>query len=135
MTNKKTFEVILGIMLVFGLVLAGCDNGNTSDNGNDTKNGNGLTALSLEIEDTYKVNILCNGKFTEHISDQDATGFVLMQNGVSQNIERVVAASGRDFFTLYMDNYNLSSGDTIIVSYDGTSGLFLEKVKAFNLTL
>jgi hypothetical protein len=45
MTNKKFLREMLGIMLVFGFVLAGCDDGNNSK---DVPNGTAWESISTE---------------------------------------------------------------------------------------
>jgi hypothetical protein len=61
MTNKKLLRGILGIMLVFGFVLAGCDDGSNSK---DVLNGTAWESISTEEIAGTSYTITGNIQFT-----------------------------------------------------------------------
>jgi hypothetical protein len=98
MKTKRFFLFGLpAVLLALGLVLAGCDNGSTDSGG-----GSGLTAMSGE-HSGYKIKIKCNANFTERLGGGGTRdGWTVKKNGVSQDIERVSAASGSSDLNIYI---------------------------------
>ena len=144
MLNKKNILKMLCIMtFCFGFI--GCDTGNTGnttkteDNTNKGNNsGSGLTAISAEFTvSPCVIYIYCNGNFTFFVNGgfEEPRGFTVKKNGSKVSINSNMGADGgNNFFEIHMDGVvgaNFQSNDIITVSYDGVTGAFAGKVKAF----
>jgi hypothetical protein len=129
---------ILSMVLVFGMALfVGCSDGDDTTNGGGENSGDnggggsGLTAVSGEFN-AFVIKVHCNADFSVTIADGKA-GVTVKKNGTSIEFGTVYISSKTDYIGInFLRNEPLPSAtDTITVSYDGTSGAFAGKVKAF----
>jgi hypothetical protein len=118
---------IIALVAVIGFSMIACG-GDDDGNGNGG-GGAGLTATSGKFkEDKIRINL--SGPFTYDAHDTQGQGWTVKKNGTS--LDTVLEIEDRNpssYITIYLDG--LSSTDTVTVSYDGTSGPFSGKIKAF----
>ena len=130
MANKKILFVIPVIVLVFGMIAAGCDNGT---NGNDTWSNltsldqlNGTWKGSNSVTMTYKEHMHYNDEYWEsnglgviYGNDLKVTQFIEMTitfytstKTVTQNIKQILTYTGNKIATVWTNIKDEYEGET-----------------------
>jgi hypothetical protein len=129
---------ILGMMLVFGLVLAGCDD----SGGGGGSGGDGLTVeearWSYSSSDSYQIKLYLTSDFTQEDLksikdvieasgfDPKNQGFIVTANGTQQEVTYLGVDDGSVFINFKFPTLPTS----VTISYDGT-GPFAGKLAKF----
>jgi hypothetical protein len=139
---------ISALMLIFGLILTGCDNPSGGGGGGTTPTpgGSGATVSSCMVEDNgavYSIELRCNADFDTDIglkgigigtSDtaDAAKGFTVKVNGTTQTINEAYAYKlSSKAYIKFGDGSSLKGNETVTISYDGASGAFAGKLQGF----
>jgi len=126
LTLKDCSNKLIGSTTITGTKKGGDDDGGSGS-------GSGLTATSAEFTGA-KVRVNLSGNIPE-VKNGSGSGFTIKRNGTSLE-GLTVESRGSNYLSIYFSamEMSLKQGDTVTVSYDGTSGSFVGKIKGFTLT-